>query len=168
MTLLPIIYTSLMIFTVLFIFVLIISYASYKLKGGKNQSHYSVHSTTQPAFTNSIDYRNAIQPQISVHRTKSLPIHDQTLNKQTVVLIPKPKQISRNISVNRHSYETPRMFENNERIKVMNTYEKFSLPVSNTERSLKNQISSQSLTDNIFLNFYSDKNNSGFVSLTAN
>lgn len=183
MTLLPIIYTSLLIFSAFLLFVIMISYASYKMKGGRNQVKRfdRLEPQLQP-IVNTVPVRRIASVQVTqtvypqkyplILKKNDDRINNQYRNRGTKRIVPEnqhvnQERLTKNISSNRLSYEKSARSESQSRIEIMNTSERYNQSSYYQQSPVRQPKSAQSLTDVNLLNYYSDRNDTGFVSLTA-
>jgi len=181
MTLLPIIYTSLLIFLGLLLFVIMISYISYKLKGGQNQLKRHNQFEPQHAIASTpIRVIPSVIPAPKVVIPEYRPIKNMDSQKNTNQFreadikkeldrseIRRPAQLKINLDTNRNGFERFTRRENHTRLEIMNTSEKYSNKEVSIAAPIRNVRTAQSLSDANILNYYSDRTDNGFVSLRA-
>lgn len=152
MTLVPIIYTSLLIFSGLLLFVVIASYISFKLKSTNTLTSNNNHSQIkinrvqnykpQPIYYSQQNY---------VHTNKN----EMTKNE---LAINNKKQIYEKSNFNKTQSKTTK------RIEIMNTNEKykFNKPNNFVNNSKKENFR---ITDTNILDFYSDNNSRNYSTI---
>jgi hypothetical protein len=188
MTLVPIIYTSLLIFTALLAFVLFVSYISYKAKSRGKQPPYYQNlvkpafvpqyrsneiklkvvkplpvQIASPTFSNSNQTQKHIQRQMEKKYANSLNGNSNYVKKYKVENLNEAKtegHYSRNSSKVSNHYNT--------RIEIMNDTEKFRTQQNGYRHNLSEQINNnRGLSEMNLLNYYSDSPDSNFMRLTA-
>ena len=167
MTLVPIIYTSLLIFSAILIFVILVSYISFKTKSNLRK----INELRVPVGSQSMQIRPTA---ISVQHA---PIIIRKENPVVVRQTQVRADYSRSQSVNtvnpndyrqpqtRNSYPRPTKLTREDRIVIMNDSNK--LHIERTIPSLVEQRTFQRLPDLNVLNYYSDRSDSEFITLTA-
>lgn len=172
MTLVPIIYTSLLIFSAILVFVILVSYISFKARS----------SGKKPVAAQSVKHSMVVKPAILQNYHTPVPVFVPVeKSSRPVYLEPtsnQKKQIVLNID--RTQLERQRSFENSsgrkvsqnrprvtreDRIAIMNETNQFR--VSNYGSRVALEKSQQKLPDMNLLNYYSDRSDSEFISLTA-
>jgi len=192
MALVPIIYTSLLIFSSLLLFVIIVSYISYKAKD-KNPPYIKSNVTEQysefkpanlnfnnlPAKPASIQYSQSINyPVINPEEDQergnfNKPIQNISRNDKTYASHSQP--IRRNVKVEAYNkfQEVKGMNQkptfSRSRIKIMNDSGQFgTTPVETEFDNSHNSVSSENNLSEINLfNYYSDRQDLGLVMLSA-
>lgn len=176
MTLVPIIYTSLLIFSALLLFVIFVSYISYKAKGGsrKEREIRNEYSAKQIKMKN---------PPINV--SSNIVInnnHSQMLNRiasqeysKNIHVPSQPKVVAqtKNYEMKQASQkfistEPTRKLNRttiDDRISVLNTSNSYYQ--SSVYRKEQSKTPSHRLPDLNILNYYSDKGGSEFITLSA-
>lgn len=173
MTLVPIIYTSLLIFSALFIFVIIVSFISFKIKsrsGGYDRREYPLN--LQPVHThvqNPVINRN-------YELEKSRLLNDYRVKQE----IAKVQQQHRIIKVTQdvkkddpvprsESYQqfaNPNIQKEKRRIEIMNTSQR-NYSFKNDEGDNRNLRSTSNLTDLNLLSYYSDLGENKLIHLST-
>jgi hypothetical protein len=161
MTLVPIIYTSLLIFSAVLVFVILVSYISYKAKGGNKRTHLA---TVPISHQHSVHVQHAPiiirkeRPIISGNVEPRNFSHQNNYSKQVGKKHIEDKKISQypdDGSSRRQLRQT-----REDRIAIMNNTVVQKAPVSERKTSIQ-------LNDANLLNYYSDIPNSEFLTLTA-
>ncbi|MDP2035915.1 MAG: hypothetical protein Q8S39_02170 [Ignavibacteria bacterium] len=167
MTLVPIIYTSLLIFSAILVFVILVSYISFKTKSNLRK----INELRVPVRNQSMQIRPA-----AIH-VQHAPI---IIRKENPVVVRQNQvraEYSRSQSVKpvnpndysqhqtRNSYPRPTKLTREDRIVIMNDSSK--LHTDRTVPSQVEQITFQKLPDLNILNYYSDRADSDFITLTA-
>lgn len=155
MTLVPIIYTSLLIFSALLLFVIIVSYISFKLKPQRIPE--TVHANYQRQINiNRVDHLAQIPQQI-----KARPIIIK--QEKSYENISPQKVYAENNFHKRNTYS-----RNTRRLEIMNTSEYFqNLPKERYEPKYDRRKDSLIITDSNIFDFYADKSNSKFSSASS-
>lgn len=174
MTLVPIIYTSLLIFSALLLFVIIVSYISFKAKG-RNGKSFEIKSQAKP---NHVQMKHAhinIPSKLNAGYRAAPVVQQRTTQIQyTYKHVPSSsaqhgKQNANNID-QMHSFKNSGQKANrltrDERLSIVNA------PINyNTQHIQQNpqqqRIASHRLPDLNILNYYSDKSGSEFITLSA-
>ncbi len=178
MTLVPVIYTSLLIFSAFLFIVISISYVSYKLKSKNTPSIASSYSNPQPMF---VPVKSIIQNKrenIPAHSHISIKSIDQKekerqlknreeskiLRKEVAPLRERPIQLE---IVNKHSDMGNNRDYNRstKRIEIMNTTKMFTKNGNSFNSSTTKKVANLN-NYNILDNYY-DRNDSQFVTLTT-
>ena len=167
MTLVPIIYTSLLIFSAILLFVILFSYISFKAKSNMRKAH----ELRVPLRNHNVQIRPAA---ISVQHT---PIIIRKENPVVVRQNQVREEYSRSQSIkpsnpnDYRQYQTrnhsprPTRLTREDRIVIMNDSNKL-----HTDRTVPSQAEQrifQKLPDLNMLNYYSDRTGSEFITLTA-
>lgn len=182
MTLLPIIYTSLMIFSAFLFFVIIVSYISFKLKGGRNQFRNSQQLAPVPIIaarpvrivSSTPVLQKPVRPNYNlnhnmIEKNINTQIKSELRNDYNDYRAAEKRQsehanynVAKQNPLNRNTKSASRAT----RIEIVNTSEKNNRPLT-VDFPIRSIRSSQSLSDANILNYYSDRNDKGFVSLKA-
>jgi len=193
MTLLPIIYISVLIFTSFMLFVIIISYISFKTK---QRSNYDKSQGTIPAYPNSIILKPAItfnQPIKPVHIGFSPKAQKISSVNTNVIRDNLTKGMTRPLNMKTSLQQRKEKVVNNESRQLISQQERFEEKKLKSNYSLKarleimnqTQISKRSkenvYDENIIIqknmtgineanlfNYYSDNSEFDFVALSAN
>jgi hypothetical protein len=194
MTLVPIIYTSLMIFSALFFVVLLISYISYKAKTrGKLPKReadfirFSPAPVVQPAYVRSNNQVRSLAQNQPVIRTAVSPVqktagpvqkkvYEQNINARNNVKVERSytreqylkAQKNNSQMQNTHGTEYPRekkQFQT--RIEIMNESEKFRTTQTAYNPPAPKSKKNTGLNEMNILSYYSDSDNTQMVSLNA-
>jgi hypothetical protein len=174
MTLVPIIFTSLLIFSALFVFVIIISFISFKIKSydkheSKNRAQFRMQPLPIKAPTlkmnsysegnNSVITNNYLPPKAITNypdpkdfRTAQVPRFSNT-------------QISRS-EENRLNFSKTQRREDKKRIEIIKTSEKY-YSAHNSDNNRNSLRSTNNLNDYSFLNYYTDLEDTPLVSLST-
>jgi hypothetical protein len=154
MTLVPIIYTSLLIFSALLLFVIIVSYISFKLKPQRRPE--IVHASTQRQVHvnrvhNSIQVPQQVQPRPIVIR------QEQTIRN----VAPQKVQAQNN-------YPKNSILRNTKRLEIMNTSEYFQNQQRESyEPKYERKREPLIINDSNIFDFYADKPSSKFSSASS-
>ncbi|MFA7420799.1 MAG: hypothetical protein WCZ90_14035 [Melioribacteraceae bacterium] len=172
MTLVPIIYTSLLIFSAILVFVILVSYISFRARstGKKPVAAYAVKHTmvVRPAISQG--YHNPAPIMIPAEKaSRPVYLEPSPNQKKQIVLNIDRTQLERqhsfeNSQGRRVSQNRPRVTRE-DRIAIMNETNQFR--VSNYGSHVAVEKSQQKLPDMNLLNYYSDRSDSEFISLTA-
>lgn len=173
MTLVPIIYTSLLIFSAILLFVLIVSYISFKAKGGDKRALEVKRKTVQiqPSYVSHqsapvVNYKAApiIQQKTTQlnYSSKSNPVQSSVKVNQEQLLSNKFEQKYFDRNENRKANSITR----EDRISILNSpisysYKSKPLIPKHTEKI------SNRLPDLNMLHYYSDNTGSDFITLSA-
>ena len=179
MSLLPIIYTSLVLFAGILFFVLIVSYISFKLKSGGKGPRYQQLEIAQPAPI--IAPVRTVQSKVAVkesypldysklekriqYQTSSLNHYRNEVPQSQVERRPRQMERTTRYQTNNNGFSQSRGNENS-RIQIMNTSERMNNSFSVPSQKYVTK-SAHGLSDMNLLSYYSDRNDNGFVSLTA-
>jgi hypothetical protein len=180
MTLLPIIYTSLLLFATLLFFVLMVSYISFKVKSKGTMPGSRQIEIPQPApiiipakasparvvvrESYPLDY-SKLEKRIQ-YQTSSINNYRNEEHIRPSERKPRPIELSTRYSTNNYRSGKSSGFEKS-RIKIVNTSEHPNFSSFRETTIIPKIKSAQGLTDMNLLNYYSDRNESGFVTLTA-
>ncbi|MFA7229279.1 MAG: hypothetical protein WC061_09610 [Melioribacteraceae bacterium] len=192
MTLLPIIYTSLLIFSALFTFVLIISYISYKTKTRNDLPPYlrnfdpkGVRVAVQPAIYNNVNSANTQYPrtnQVKIKKVSPKAIELERSNhnyNKAIQEIRKRaggvKTLPENLSdkkyrqtgriENYQSNSKSKFGLSSERLMIMNNSERFQTSINNQTPRKKAEKRYTDHSDVNVLHFYSDAPDIDLVTL---
>lgn len=165
MTLVPIIYTSLLIFSSILLFVILFSYVSFKAKSSLRKGN----ELRVPLGNQNIQNRPVVIPvqhsPIIIRKENPVVVRQNSVqaefshSKRTV----NPNDYRQ--PQTRNSYPRPTKLTREDRIVIMNDSNKL-----HTERSVPSQVEQrtfQKLPDMNVLNYYSDRAGSEFITLTA-
>ncbi len=172
MTLVPIIYTSLLIFSAMLVFVILVSYISFRARSTR----------AKPVTTNAVKHTMVIRPVVSQNYHTPVPVMVPAEKaSRPVYSEPSPNQKKQIVlNIDRTQLDRQRSFENSQgrrvsqnrprvtredRIAIMN--EKNQYRVSDYSSHMAAEKSQQKLPDMNLLNYYSDRSDSEFISLTA-
>lgn len=149
MSLLPIIYTSLLIFTVVMTVVLIVSYLSYKAKRRNSAPENSIYENTVHHDASIIINR----PTYAVPQTVPVPVYSQPARTQ----YQEPRRVSSTTQqITRHDQRRDsKDFSNRKRFQVMNNTR--SEYISKFQASPAVGYSTVAAPEFNFLNYYSDQ-----------
>lgn len=173
MSLLPIIYTSLLIFSILFILVLVSSYISYRIKqsnkliAATNSGSFKLANQTTPQFS-SKDYKKIIEERIK----KDYLLQNQNRVREKQVSYPRTKSVyyreerevgngDKRIDViykDRSSYQNDHTSQKNRRLSIIDSRE--LLPQARQYSGNYSQSSYKSYTESVvdtdLLKYYDD------------
>lgn len=167
MTLVPIIYTSLLIFSAILLFVILVSYISFRTKSSLKK----VNELRVPVRNNNIQLRPAAipVPHAPIIIRKESPV---VVRRNPIQLEYSHSHSERPINPNdyrqyqtRNSPQRPTSLTRENRIVIMNDSNK--LQTGKPVPSQMNQRTYQKLPDMNLLNYYSDRTDSDFITLTA-
>jgi len=178
MTLVPIIYTSLLIFSAILLFVIIVSYISFKAKGGNNkpfnsQKHTRINQVQmKPAYVNipstsGIGYASAAVVHQRTSKIQATPIYNNR-PVQSAAALHNERNVSNNFvqrERERNNNQNVKKFTREERISIVNTPSNYSQPV--LQSKVQTRTNTHKLPDLNLLNYYSDKNGTDFITLSA-
>ena len=167
-----------MIFSGFLFLVISVSYISYKIKGGRNQIRTSQQMAPAPIISAK---PVRVVPSVPVVKKQILPSYDinkpvrkfnTQLNSETrkdfsINEQRQPVKENNYNTVKHHSLQKNTMaLTRATRIEILNTSEKNNHPLT-VEFPIRTIKNSQNLSDANILNYYSDRNDRGFVSLRA-
>ncbi len=190
MTLLPIIYTSLLIFTALFVFVVLVSYISYKTRTRNNLPPHHKHldirgdmvAVRPGAYSrnyNSKQLSNTVPRIISEHKTKisttrmnNIDMGKLSSNYNLAIDFMRHKEDSANEMERARSKKKSRRLDYrttsiNDRLVIMNNTEKFRTPSQNEVYEEKPGRHYTNHSELNVLTYYSDRPEMDFAALAA-
>jgi hypothetical protein len=177
MTLVPIIYTSLIIFASLFFFIILASYIAFRAKSGNtlkpNIDEPQFAYIPRPAFVHSVPVRKEsiqvptrIIPQSNVSRSTSISykapetkFNTKTISNREITESRREENI-----ISRRSSEQKYRTRQTERIEIMNNSEKFR---RTSEFDNFHVQAGGTISDSNLLNYYSDQANIDFTVMNA-
>lgn len=177
MTLVPIIYTSLLIFSAILLFVLIVSYISFKAKGGDRRSIEVKRQVLQNTVQMQPAYVNIQSTPVVNYRTAQMVKQKTTQIKNSNNSNPMPSSVRASQEQYRPNNFEQKYFDRNEnkrasritredRISILNSPISYSYK-STPHISQHTEKVSNRLPDLNILHYYSDNTGSDFITLSA-
>ncbi|MEW6653934.1 MAG: hypothetical protein AB1394_10760 [Bacteroidota bacterium] len=170
MTLVPIIYTSLLIFSAILLFVVIVSYISFKAKG-KTKKSIELKSQVRPINVQikpvpSKPVVGGREAQVVRQRTSQIQYTNYNYKEQaSSSRVQQEKRVANNtepLYSSRNSNQKKLRLTRDERLSIVNA------PINYSQQNQPQQrIASHRLPDLNILNYYSDKKGTEFITLSA-